>query len=41
MKAFLASVAVAIVVAVGSVYILDVYQKPSAAAYQSPTGVRL
>ena len=41
MKAFLASCAVAIVVAVGAVYALDAYQKPAETAFKSSTGVRL
>jgi hypothetical protein len=41
MKAFLASCAVAIIVAVGAVYVLDAYQKPADVTYTSSTGVRL
>lgn len=41
MKVFLISCAVAIIVAVGSVYVLDAYQKPAEVAYKSSSGVRL
>jgi hypothetical protein len=41
MQAFITAVVVAIVVGVGSVYVLDAYQKPASVAYTSPTGVRL
>ena len=41
MKVFLISVAVAIVVAVASVYVLDSYQRPAEVAFSSSSGVRL
>jgi hypothetical protein len=41
MKAFITAVVVAVVVGVGSVYVLDAYQKQASVAYASPTGVRL
>jgi hypothetical protein len=41
MKVFLISCAVAIIVAVGAVYVLDSYQKPADMAFASPSGVRL
>jgi hypothetical protein len=41
MQAFIAAVAVAVVVGVGAYYTLNVYQKPASAAYTSQTGVRL
>jgi hypothetical protein len=41
MKVFLISCIVAIVVAVGSVYILDGYQRQADAAFSSPQSVRL
>jgi hypothetical protein len=41
MKAFLISCAVAIVVAVGSVYVLDGYQRSAETAFASQSGVRL
>lgn len=41
MKVFLVSVAAAIILAIISVFVLDVVQKPAAVAYQAPTSVRL
>ena len=41
MKVFLVSVAAAIILAVISVYALDVVQKPTAVSYQAPGSVRL
>ena len=41
MKVFLISCAVAIVVAVASVYVLDGYQQPAEVAFSSNSGVRL
>jgi hypothetical protein len=41
MKVFLISCAVAIVVAIAAVYVLDRYQRPVAMAFTSTTGVRL
>jgi hypothetical protein len=41
MQSFIAACVVAIVIAVGAVYVLDVYQEPADVAYASSTGVRL
>lgn len=41
MKVFIIACAVAIVVAVGAVYVLDGYQQQATMAYTSKTGVRL
>ena len=41
MQSFIAACVVAIVIAVGAVYVLDSYQQPSEMAYTSSTGVRL
>jgi len=41
MKVFLISCAVAIIVAIGAVSVLDSYQRPAEMAYKSSTGVRL
>jgi hypothetical protein len=41
MKVFLISCAVAIIVGIGAVYVLDAYQKPADIAFASPSGVRL
>jgi xanthosine utilization system XapX-like protein len=41
MKVFLISCAVAIVVAVGSIYALNEFQRPADVAFSSKTGVRL
>jgi hypothetical protein len=41
MKVFLISCAVAIIVAVGAVYVLDAYQRPATSAFASSSGVRL
>lgn len=40
MKAFLVSCAVAIVVAIGSVYVLNDYQQTAETAFSSKSGVR-
>lgn len=41
MQAFISAVVLALVLGVGSVYVLDAYQKQASVAYSSPTGVRL
>jgi hypothetical protein len=41
MQSFIAACVVAVIIAVGAVYVLDAYQQPAATAYKSPTGVRL
>jgi hypothetical protein len=41
MKAFLASCAVAIILAVCAVYVLDGLQKPASVVYTAPSSVRL
>jgi hypothetical protein len=41
MKVFLISCAVAIVVAIGSIYALDGFQRQADVAYSSKSGVRL
>jgi hypothetical protein len=41
MKEFIIAVVAAVAVGVISVYALDIYQKPTSAAYSSPSGVRL
>jgi hypothetical protein len=41
MRAFLSSVAAAIIVAVGAMYALDGVWRPSDKAYSSPTGARV
>jgi len=41
MKAFLASVAVAVVLAVVAVYGLNTFQRPADTAFQAPASVRL
>jgi hypothetical protein len=41
MQSFIAACVVAVIIAVGAVYVLDAYQEPAAIAYKSPTGVRL
>jgi hypothetical protein len=41
MKAFILSVAVAVVMAVGASMVLETYQKPAETAFRSETGVRL
>jgi hypothetical protein len=41
MKVFLIACAVAIIVAVGSVYVLDGYQRSADVAFASKSGVRL
>ncbi len=41
MQSFIAACVVAIVLAIGAVYVLDAYQEPASIAYKSPTGVRL
>jgi hypothetical protein len=40
MKAFLASVVVVVVIAVGANFVLNGFQKPAESAYTSPTGAR-
>jgi hypothetical protein len=40
MKAFLASVVVLVVIAVGANFVLNGIQKPAESAYTSPTGAR-
>jgi len=40
MKAFLASVVVLVVIAVGANFVLNGMQKPAESAYTSPTGAR-
>jgi hypothetical protein len=41
MQSFIIACAVAIIVAVGAVYVLNTFQEPVAVAFASPTGVRL
>jgi hypothetical protein len=41
MKAFFAAVALAIIIAVGAVYLLDGWQRPADRAFASATGVRI
>jgi hypothetical protein len=41
MQSFIAACVVAIIIAVGAVYVLDSYQEPADVAYASSTGVRL
>ena len=41
MKVFLISCAVAVIVAVGSVYAVDGFQRPADVAFSSKSGVRL
>jgi hypothetical protein len=41
MKEFIIAVVAAIAIGVGSVYALDMYQKPASTAYTSQSGVRL
>lgn len=41
MKVFLTASAVAIVIAIVSVFVLNAVQEPVSVAYSSPTGVRL
>ncbi len=40
MKAFLASVAALVIIAVGASFVLNGIQKPAESAYTSPTGAR-
>jgi hypothetical protein len=41
MQSFIAACVIAIVIAIGAVYVLDSYQEPADVAYTSSTGVRL
>ena len=41
MQSFIAACVVAIVIAIGAVYVLDSYQEPAEMAYASSSGVRL
>lgn len=41
MLSFISACIVAVIVAVGAVYVLDEYQEPASVAYSSPSGVRL
>ena len=41
MKAFVAACIAIVVIAVGAVYVLDVFQEPVQQAFASPTGVKL
>jgi hypothetical protein len=40
-QSFIAACVVAIIIAIGAVYVLDSYQEPAEVAYKSSTGVRL
>lgn len=40
MKSFIASCVVALILAIGAIYVLDAYQTPSSVAYKT-TGVRI
>lgn len=41
MKIFLAAIAVATIIAIGAVYVLDTWQRPADQAFASTTGARI